>query len=121
MAKKIDISYVRNKFGKLYCGVGVDVSTSTNPDLSTEIADLFKQVDESGEVNNFAYSDNTPVSAYKGDFAENETTYQGAYEEYLYGNSETQSESNAERSEAKRSGTNATSSELPNDSSAPEN
>lgn len=118
MAKKIEITYVRNKFGKLYCGVGVDVSTSTNPDLSTEIADLFKQVDESGEVNNFAYSDNTPVSAYQGDFAENETTYQGAYEEYLYGNSETQLESNAERSAAERSGTNATSSELPNDGSA---
>lgn len=119
MAKKLKISYVRNKFGKLYCSVGVDVSTSTNPDLSTEIADLFKQVDESGEVNNFAYSDNEPVSAYKGDFAENETTYQGAYEEYQYGNSEMQQESNAERSEAKRSGTNEANAELPNDSSAP--
>lgn len=111
MAKKIDISYVRNKFGKLNCVVGIDVYTSTNPDLSTEIADLFKQVDESGEVNNFAYTDDQPVSAYQGDFAENETTYQGAYEEYLYGNSEMQQESNAERSEAKLSGTNDANSE----------
>lgn len=119
MVKKLDLTIVRNKFGKLYCRVSVDVSTTTNPDLSVEIADLFKQVDESGEVNNFAYTDNKPVSAYKGDFAENETTYQGAYEEYLYGNSEMQQESNAERSEAKRSGTNEANAELPNDSSAP--
>lgn len=108
---------VRNKFALNFCSVFVDATSETNPDLECEIADLFKQVDESGEVNNFAYSDNQPVRAYQGDFAENETTYQGAYEEYLYGQADTQQQTSERASVASKQANEVVSGSDPDESS----
>lgn len=106
MAKQKSIQIVRLKYSVGYPIVKVSDETQTNPDLSCEISDLFKQVDESGEVNNFAYSDTTPVNAYGSDFAEgNETTYQGAYEEWQFKTSPVEQAMSNEASEAKQ-GTN---------------
>lgn len=62
-----------------------DTSTDVEPGKSCEISDLFKSLDESGEVHSFDYSGDNPIRLHGGDFAENETTYQGAYERFQYG------------------------------------
>lgn len=86
MSKKI--SYTRSRwqvFQNCQYITVFDDHTDVEPGKCCEVADLFKQLDESGEVHNFQYSDNLPMSLHPGDFAENETTYQGAYERWLYG------------------------------------
>lgn len=62
-----------------------DTSTAVEPGKACEISDLFKNLDESGEVHNYDYSGDVPIRLHGGDFAENETTYQGAYEHFHYG------------------------------------
>lgn len=62
-----------------------DASTAVEPGKACEISDLFKSLDESGEVHNYDYSGDVPIRLHGGDFAENETTYQGAYEHFQYG------------------------------------
>lgn len=62
-----------------------DSSTDVEPGKACEISDLFRSLDESGEVHNYDYSGDEPIRLHGGDFAENETTYQGAYERFQYG------------------------------------
>lgn len=63
----------------------IDDSTTVEPGLSTEVSDLFKHLDESGEVHNYEYTNDAAVNVFGSEFSENETTYQGAYERWEYG------------------------------------
>lgn len=121
MAKKQEFSFIRFKYllqSDFNVPVVVDQQTQVEPGKNTEIADLFKQLDESGEVHSYEYSGDTPINIHGSDFADNETTYQGAYERFEIGdyvNEEPQMQQTHEVSAA-----NAANevSESPNDSSA---
>lgn len=80
--------YIRTRYCAMLnfnCPLIIDESTQVEPGKATEISDLFKQLDESGEVHSYEYTGDTPVNIHGNDFAENPTTYQGVYEQWEFG------------------------------------